>query len=515
MNIFDSEHAADIAARQIASLAVLPPSIEYFDDYFEVRRTIRNPARKDVWVVHHNGNESTLPIGQIPHAVRELVRRSVAWALSFLSPATATAMFKDLEWSIRTINIDVLLLPFISNAIEIKTNWDNVILPYLIDSGRSPSGIKLYYRFLCHHNLGCLDAGYLDFVSSFRGPANDLYASVRSGDPFLSELEELAIIDFFDHLSARPRLQTAELEIYRDACILLCSFQHAMRPIQIAKLKQTDLLVRLSDQQTLGGPVVHIRFSKEKQTDSGKRGSLLRKVKREWAILFVEYHQLLIRQPIISTNPGAVENSLFGLSPLDVSILIKKLSRSILSRDRSANDFRHTAAQRLVDGGASHEELAEFLGHSSVRTGLVYYSESITQAVRLNKALGGSDLYKEIRNIHRTRTIDKTKLITTPSDQQISGIAHGIPIAGIGRCQLGQSLCPKNPVLSCYGCMKFLPVSDQGIHQEVLDTLRPVVRNFFDASRGESQSPAYTQLRRTIIAVQRTIEELRRSDASE
>jgi hypothetical protein len=32
--------------------------------------------------------------------------------------------------------------------------------------------------------------------------------------------------------------------------------------------------------------------------------------------------------------------------------------------------------------------------------------------------------------------------------------------------------------------------------------LRPVVRHFYEASRGESQSPAYAQLARTLAAVQ-------------
>lgn len=87
-----------------------------------------------------------------------------------------------------------------------------------------------------------------------------------------------------------------------------------------------------------------------------------------------------------------------------------------------------------------------------------------------------------------------------PPDQQIGAVPHGIPIAGIGGCGIGQSLCVKNPVLSCYTCRKFMPLKDSRIHEEVVESLRPVVMDFANASRGNNESPAYTQLRRMLTA---------------
>ena len=154
----------------------------------------------------------------------------------------------------------------------------------------------------------------------------------------------------------------------------------------------------------------------------------------------------------------------------------------------------------MADAGASKEELAEMLGHSSLLTGLIYYDQSPTQAARLNTALALSPVYSAIVEVARTKTIDKAALLKLPGDQQVAGCPHAIPIAGIGACTAGQSLCAKNPVLSCYGCRKFLPVSDAAIHQQVLDGLRPIVRRFFESSRGESgaAAPAYGQLARTL-----------------
>ncbi|MCA4131146.1 site-specific integrase, partial [Pseudomonas aeruginosa] len=171
--------------------------------------------------------------------------------------------------------------------------------------------------------------------------------------------------------------------------------------------------------------------------------------------------------------------------------------------------------QRLVDAGASQVELAEFMGHSYADTGLVYFDASPAQADRVNKALALSPIYTNIADVARTRTIDKNKLLHLSPDHQIGAVPHGIPIAGIGACNLGQSLCSKNPVLSCYSCRRFMAVTDTAIHREVLDSLRPVVRFFYDESRGEIASPAYMQLRKTLESIQAVIADLDESNPHE
>ncbi|WP_259664904.1 site-specific integrase [Rhizobium bangladeshense] len=56
----------------------------------------------------------------------------------------------------------------------------------------------------------------------------------------------------------------------------------------------------------------------------------------------------------------------------------------------SPTDLRHTAAQRLADGGISHAGLSEFMGHSSDRVANVYFDASPPQAKRIHpsKAAG-------------------------------------------------------------------------------------------------------------------------------
>ncbi|RUW64553.1 tyrosine-type recombinase/integrase, partial [Mesorhizobium sp. M4B.F.Ca.ET.049.02.1.2] len=188
---------------------------------------------------------------------------------------------------------------------------------------------------------------------------------------------------------------------------------------------------------------------------------------------------------------------------------VMELTEELTGEAWSPTDLRHTAAQRFADGGISHLGLTEFMGHTSDRIANVYFDTSPAQAQRINEALAISPIYSNVARVAKTKTIDKAMLLGLPADQQIGAVPHGVPIAGIGGCSLGQSLCMKNPVLACYTCSRFMPLGEPDIHEEVLENLRPVVTEFAAASRNNQQSPAYAQLKGTLDAVRRVVEELK------
>lgn len=148
------------------------------------------------------------------------------------------------------------------------------------------------------------------------------------------------------------------------------------------------------------------------------------------------------------------------------------------------------------------------MGHAQTNTGLVYYATSASHAERVNKALGASEVYRRVAKIARDRFISQEDLAKLKDEQQIAAVPHGIPIAGIGGCQSGQPGCPYNPVTSCYGCRKFMPVNDKALHEKVLNDMRQIVLFFESSSRADMKSPAYMQLQRTIAEIQAIIDEL-------
>jgi len=210
---------------------------------------------------------------------------------------------------------------------------------------------------------------------------------------------------------------------------------------------------------------------------------MTRKIKREWASIIVQLY-LRAQGKGLSGADRLFEVSSAG----ETAAAIRKLATEIVGVVVSATYLRHTAAQRLVDAGANQEELAEFLGHSDITTGLVYYQTSANQAERVNKALGISEVYRRVAKIAHDRFISPEELAKLKGEQQIAGVPHGIPNAGIGGCGSGQPTCPYNPVTSCYGCPKFMPVTDLALHWRVLEDMRGVVTFFAEASRGDSHS---------------------------
>ena len=139
---------------------------------------------------------------------------------------------------------------------------------------------------------------------------------------------------------------------------------------------------------------------------------MVRAIKREWAFMFAAFLARRRAHPgEFNVFANLVPGSLFGLPPEKIAATIARTTSAITGVRRSANELRHTAAQRLVDAGATREELAEFMGHTSLDTGLVYFEASPTQASLINKALAVSPIYSAIVEVARTRTIDKAALL--------------------------------------------------------------------------------------------------------
>jgi len=363
--------------------------------------------------------------------------------------------------------------------------------------------------FLAKFNLAGWSPLYYDFIrTTLPAPFQDKYAGIRTGEVFLSAPEEALIVNYLDDLSSQvlqSPTSVCQQQLER-GCMLLCAYLFGMRPIQIALLTLRD--VRIWQDGELPNPAVHLTFKMVKQRSKSKAFPLTRRVKHEWTPLVVELYR---RAQSRGLSGG---DRLFNVqSTGELGRAIKVLASELVGCDVSATDLRHTAAQRLVDAGASQEEVAEFMGHADITTCLVYFTSSPNQAERVNKALGISPIYQQVAKIGHTKFISPEELSQLKGDQQIAGVPHGIPIAGIGGCTTGQPSCPYNPITSCYGCQKFMPVTNIALHQQVLDDMRSVVNLFAASARGDGNSPAFLQLQRTIASIQAVINELETSDA--
>ena len=502
--IIQSAGADEPVHQVIARLPPLPSVIRYYDEFDDTARAIRNPSDTDKFEVWINGTRTHIDFGRLEkRGDGTLLKHLLTFLLAQdLSIQGINGYIQALS---RLTHEDITQIVTAGPTL-IGTVWARLRARNL--HHLAYPGVKGILRLLCEHRLNGWSNDFRAYLASNLSlPAGDKYASVRTGTAFLSIDEEAAIVRYLDEMASSIASDGAAIPPTQlaDACMLLCAFQFAMRPVQIAKLTVRNMRVwKGADDDR---PAVHLTFHMAKQKTNTTRRPLTRRIRQEWAGLFLALQAARQSQSVDSTD------RLFHVaSSKEAQERLAKLLKSLTGRNHVATDLRHAAAQRLVDAGANHEELAEFMGHSDVRTGLVYYEASSTQAERVNKALGLSTIYRAVAKIAHDRFISSDELSRLKEDQQIAGVPHGMPISGIGGCTSGQPACPYNPITSCYGCRKFMPVQDKAVHERVLGDFRSVVTLFQHSSRGDANSPAYLQLQRTINDVKVVIEELEGGD---
>ena len=489
----------------LSGMPELPRIVRYQDDFDGELRSLTNFPDKNEFLLVMYGKRVTFNFGSFEVSHRYLMKYLLfQWMSDELAIYTAYGYLlalRDLE-PVRLTNL------ILAGPGEIKLEWAKLLAIGGLPHSVYPA-VRRMLVFLAKFSLAGWSPLHFDFIrTTLPAPFKDKYAGIRTGEVFLSTQEEALVVSYLDDLSTR--VNTSPERVLRDelepGCMLLCAYLFGMRPYQIALLTLRD--VRIWQDAELASPAVHLTFKMVKQRSKSKAFPLTRRVKHEWTPMVVELYR---RAQMRGLSGG---DRLFDVSRVSaVGKAIHKLASALVRADVSATDLRHTAAQRLVDAGASQEEVAEFMGHADITTCLVYYTSSPNQAERVNKALGISPLYQQVAKIAHAKFISPEELRNLKGDQQIAGVPHGMPITGIGGCTTGQPSCPYNPITSCYGCKKFMPVTNIALHQQVLDDMRSVVKFFAASSRGDGNSPAFMQLQRTIASIQAVINELEASDA--
>lgn len=490
---------------QCAKLPPLPPVVRYFDDFSNKTHSIRDLAGMEDVVFLLDGLKSPVDFAAFGPAQQILKHVVVDW-LQRLDPHTVIINCRRIRSYASQRGTASLLYLIAASPFDARAHWNTFVLAGV--TAEESWSLRAMLHSLCRLNIGHWTAPAASIIRALQSPKVDKYRVVRAGECFLPLDQQAMIVNHIDGVCSALAADPASIDTsdLRDACVLVMSYQYAFRPGQIARIEIADLRLFSTGAVHVGVPLI-------KQMDTSKRIRVNRRIKRDWGGLFNELKKRL-DAGVVQREEGIPPRLLFGLAPAGVSLSITRLTEELTGEAWSPTDLRHTAAQRLADGGISHAGLTEFMGQTSDRIASVYFDSSPTQAQRINEALAISPIYANVARIAKTKTIDKAMLLGLPSDQQIGAVPHGVPIAGIGGCGLGQSLCLKNPVLSCYTCSRFMPLNEAGIHEEVLAGLRPVVIEFAAASRNNQQSPAFAQLKSTFDAVRRVIEELK-SDSSE
>ena len=144
------------------------------------------------------------------------------------------------------------------------------------------------------------------------------------------------------------------------------------------------------------------------------------------------------------------------------------------------SDFRHNIGHSMAMRGASAEEIAHILGHTSIVAAKHYISATPELALLKHKALGSNPIWQNMIGLMMTGyCVEENKW----SGKIVSGVLGSKLVLKVGGCERKQEECHLSKVRSCYGCFYFRPFTDLHKHKEVLDIITNELINQIEVSQ--------------------------------
>ncbi|AXF19415.1 hypothetical protein CUJ89_02070 [Burkholderia pyrrocinia] len=463
-----------------------PRFFRLYDKYADTEAVLE--AGAEVWTLSVQGKKQEFRFPSEP--VRGLQQKLVMLTQVERSPSTVYKFTRSLllNWTLYARLLE-------EGPLHVQQSWDEGV--HDIDTAKAA---KTILRLVINSSLGAWSTRYEDLVKGLDTRANATIAAqrgkIRRRESLLSIAQQAELVRVLDARALEPALLEQQAE---GLAALALAFQHGMRPVQILsiKLEHVHSLVDAS-----GDPVCLVSFHQAKQKDGETvGGEMLRQVNPEWArhvVLLLEYAKSAGRTRLFSSENG-----------MDLWSKVRKVCAEVgVKVDFNINKLRHSSAQALADSGHSRKSIRWFLGHANDNAANSYVKASRLQGNLINEALGASKLYDSMVSMAFGEFVTVEELSRVAEDEQIGGIVGDRLVAGIGRCRTKQSACRYDPVISCYGCHKYIPALSPAAHMEAIAGMREQVLVFVKA--GDDTSSSYLQMRKALAGAQRALDDSRR-----
>lgn len=463
-----------------------PRFFTVYDKYAD--REVVLEAGAEEWTLSVQGKEQQFRFPSKPE--RELQQKLVMLTQAERSPSS---IFKFTRSLLLKWNVYVRLLE--EGALRVQESWDECV--HDIDTAKAA---KTIIRLAISSSLGDWGARHKDLVKGLDTRANAIVAAqrgkIRRRESLLSIARQAELVRVLDSGALALTLPEPQAE---GLAALALAFQHGMRPVQMLsiRLEHVHCLVDAS-----GDPVCLVSFHQAKQK-GGKTvpSEMIRQVNPEWVrpvVLLLEYARSAGRTRLFSSENG---NDLWSMVKHACSAVGVKV-------DFNISKLRHSSAQALADAGHSRKSIQWFLGHANESAATSYIRASRLQGNLINEALGASKLYDSMVSMAFGEFVTVDELSQVDEAEQIGGIVGDRLVAGIGRCRTKQSACSYDPVISCYGCQKYIPALNPAAHMEAIAGMREQVILFLKA--GDDTGGTYLQMRKALAGAQRALDDTRR-----
>ncbi len=372
--------------------------------------------------------------------------------------------------------------------------------------------IKAVLRILCQYDMPGFGTVSLEKFPSLPVPnvSNQFLKYQDLENAFPSALKGLITKSVLS--ASKRRLTLSERELVSFTNLGLCYFV-GLRPVQYAALSAGHFKLDTHDKSSgLYRYCVDLPYAKQsKITTDTVRIAL----PQELGLLIQEY----INRNNLNTDDRfylsndyvkkylneCIQDALFLSYPPDIQEEVQK-GEYILPR-LTTTCFRHNVGHSLALSGASAEEIAHILGHSSTIAASYYISATPELAMLKSKVLGDNPVWQNMVTLMLTGDL-------VASDEwdgyTVTGSLGGQLHVKVGGCSRPSSDCPLSKVRSCYGCFYFRPFKNvskhnavsESIDKEIIDTL------VISEQSGCSKNPALAILQNLKGEVQMVINRL-------
>lgn len=383
----------------------------------------------------------------------------------------------------------------------------------ILDAPENYFAAKSVLRFLCQLDFPGFSVDKLDDIILIPIPntSNSFLKYQDLENAFPSPLKYLIARSI---VSASKKKQMLSNDQVIDFTLFGLSFYTGMRPIQFSKLVAGDFKKDTShDVSGLYRYSLSMPYAKQTKITNNRVKVAL---PAELGLLIDEYIERAALQPddrfvlideyLVSSLNETLQRTLLAIQPQEIKNQI--VNKEFILPRLTTYDFRHNVGHSLALAGASADEIAYMLGHSSLIAAAYYISATPELAMLKSKALGDNPVWQNMVNLLLTGyATDEAKW----SKRTVSGTIGGQLHIKIGGCERPDEQCHLAKARSCYSCFYFRPFSNLSKHRAVLHCVNQELVDTLEVSEksGNSKNPAINVLADLKTEVQMVINRIK------
>jgi integrase len=367
-------------------------------------------------------------------------------------------------------------------------------------------------RALCTIDFPDFSYNKLEDLEFIRRPVNDAWLSYQNIDNVLSTYDKNLINKGLKEISVRINSSEGDMvteQELMDSSVLGLCYTCGIRPVQIARLAVMDLRVDASSSKdNFKRYSISIPYAKQQKLVIDKA---LIAIPSDLANILKEYERRLNKKPdeqffnIGYAATGfvnrAINRQMLRFAPEDIREAIN--NNLMLQPLYNSYDFRHNVGHSLAMSGASADEIAYILGHSTLVAAKNYIMATPELALVRAKVLGTNPVWQTMISMMLTGSIIQK---SDWKGKEVFGVIDGSIHTGIGGCSRSYVDCPFSEVRACYGCLYYNPFVE-GDHQSVLSSIKNELIDLIEISDsiGCSNNPLIQVHESTKIEVESVI----------